>query len=74
MKKRKYSLQQLTRDCTAFSCWEEFAEAMDNGYRPSLSPFVNGTETEDDLIFNNKISELADTIEDLGWSVYRGPK
>ena len=66
------TLHELTLEVTAFLSWPEFAEAMDKGYVPTLRTEHPSPEPED-AEFNQSVSELANRLEQLGWSVFRGP-
>lgn len=65
-----HSLNDLTTAVTAFRDWNEFAQAMHNGYTPTLQP-VN-SRRKSDIAHNALVAELAYRIESLGFRVWRG--
>jgi hypothetical protein len=67
------SLNQLTIECTAFQTWKDFERAMsDNHYVPSLYPHTGRGKAQKE--WNEMVTELADRLESMGYSVYRGAK
>lgn len=70
MQATQHTLNDLTTQLTAFPTWIAFAEAMDNGYTPTLQPQPGKSRRTAER--NAKIKELADRLESLGWKVWRG--
>ena len=64
------TLNDLTRQVTAFRTWPEFAEAMHGGYVPTLMT----TRGPGSKKFNAAVAELAYRLEELGFRVFRGLK
>jgi hypothetical protein len=67
---QQHSLNDLTKEVTAFPTFAKFAEAMDAGYTPTLQQLPGRGKSAAER--NAKIAELADRIESLGWKVWRG--
>lgn len=67
---QQHSLHYLTTQVTAFNTWPELAEAMSNGYTPTLRPQPGRSKAQ--VARNAMTAELADRLESLGWNVWRG--
>jgi hypothetical protein len=64
------TLNSLTAEVTAFRTFAEFAEAMHNGYTPTLMTASGRSKKTKE--HNAKVTELAYRIEELGFRVWRG--
>lgn len=69
---QQHSLNELTTELTAFQSWTEFAAAMDRGYTPTLQAQPCRKNQRRVIERNERIAELADRLESLGWKVWRG--
>lgn len=66
------SLNQLTAEVTAFQTFADLAAAMDRGYTPTLQTQPARRNQRRVIERNEKVTELADRLEALGWKVWRG--
>jgi hypothetical protein len=66
------SLNQLTAELTAFRTFADLADAMDRGYTPTLQAAPARKNQRRVIERNQKVAELADRLEALGWKVWRG--
>ena len=64
------TLNELTTAVTAFPSFMKFAEAMNNGYVPTLRPERGRSKRAKEQ--NARVAELAYRLEELGWRVWRG--
>lgn len=63
------SLNELTKETTAFGSWEQFEHAMsDNGYVPTLKPWRGRAKSTRE--FNEKITELRGRLTQMGYRVF----
>lgn len=69
---QQHSLNELTAELTAFRTFAQFAEAMDRGYTPTLMAQKCRKNQRKIIERNERINELADRLEALGWKVWRG--
>lgn len=64
------TMNQLTTEVTAFASWQQFAEAMDNGYVPTLAT-DDSDNSRASREWNSKVEQLADRLAAMGYRIHR---
>lgn len=63
-----HSLQYLTTEVTAYSSWVAFAEAMDNGYVPTLRAWPGKSKSNKQR--TALVEELRSKLVAMGYKVF----